>query len=288
MYTTYKSPPSPRPRSSRSRVLRSFGFFRVWPGLVPSAWPLDPMLLLLLFLPAQPSVCETFRSLLFKLVFSLSLYRHPFIYILFSSRLSRFTSYKKQESPTGSQSQDPTWLLWVELSTQLKYLSTHSNQVGSWSIWNCGDHLFTCTVPVRRYHPSWCQEGSRLDGWINRPVVWSTGLISSLTSFSTTHKVKTQQVPRSRGQRCGDIELVGCLANTAGPVPLVLDLRITHEIFGSSSDPSINGHLHYPNDVDRSLNETDADKIRKYRADCNNNPPNTISFISVISTSEAT
>jgi hypothetical protein len=100
--------------------------------------------------------------------------------------------------------------------------------------------------------------------------------------------VKTQQVPRSRGQRCGDIELVGCLANTAGPVPLVLDLRITHEIFGSSSDPSINGHLHYPNDVDRSLNETDADKIRKYRADCNNNPPNTISFISVISTSEAT
>jgi hypothetical protein len=53
----------------------------------------------------------------------------------------------------------------------------------------------------------------------------------------------------------------------SGPVPLVLDLRISHERFGSSSDPSINGHLHYPNDVDRSLNETDADKIRKYRAD---------------------
>jgi hypothetical protein len=41
-----------------------------------------------------------------------------------------------------------------------------------------------------------------------------------------THKVKTQQVAKSRGQHCGDIELSGYLANAAGPVPLVLDLRI--------------------------------------------------------------
>ncbi len=46
---------------------------------------------------------------------------------------------------------------------------------------------------------------------------------------------------------------------------------------GSSSGPSLNGHLHYPNDIDRSLNEAAADKIRKYRADYNNNPPNSIS-----------
>ncbi len=84
---------------------------------------------------------------------------------------------------------------------------------------------------------------------------------------------------RSRGQRCGDIELAGYLANAAGQVPLVLDLRIAHERFGSSSDPSINGHLHYPNDVDRSLNEAASDKIRKYRTDYNNNPPNSISFM---------
>ncbi len=57
------------------------------------------------------------------------------------------------------------------------------------------------------------------------------------------------------------------------------DLRIAHERFGSSSDPSINGHFHYPNDVARSLNEAAADKIRKYRADYNNNPPNAISFM---------
>jgi hypothetical protein len=65
-------------------------------------------------------------------------------------------------------------------------------------------------------------------------------------------------------------------------VPFVLDLRIVHEIFGSSSDPSLNGNLHYPNDIDRSLNVDTADKIRKYRTDYNNNPPDTVSFMSPI------
>ncbi len=63
---------------------------------------------------------------------------------------------------------------------------------------------------------------------------------------------------------------------------LVLDLLIVHDRFGSSSDPSLNGHLHYPHDVDKSLNETDTDKIRKYRVDYNNNPLSTVSFMSVI------
>ncbi len=62
----------------------------------------------------------------------------------------------------------------------------------------------------------------------------------------------------------------------------MLDLRIAHDRFGSSSDPSLNGNLHYPNDIDKSLNETVGDKIRKYRVDCNNNPPNVVSLISVI------
>jgi hypothetical protein len=59
----------------------------------------------------------------------------------------------------------------------------------------------------------------------------------------------------------------------ADPVPLVLDVRIAHDRFGRSSDPSLNGNLHYPNDIDRSLNEAVADKIRKYRSDYHNNPP---------------
>ncbi len=53
-------------------------------------------------------------------------------------------------------------------------------------------------------------------------------------------------------------------------------------MWGSSSDPSINGHLHYPNDIDRPLNETATDKIRKYHVDYNNNPPNVISFMTTI------
>ncbi len=48
----------------------------------------------------------------------------------------------------------------------------------------------------------------------------------------------------------GDIELDSYLTNTVGPVSLVLDLRIVHDRFGSNTDPSLNGHLHYPNDID--------------------------------------
>ena len=86
---------------------------------------------------------------------------------------------------------------------------------------------------------------------------------------------------KSHGQHCGDIELPGYLANAAGPVPLVLDLRLAHDRFGSSSDPTLNGRLHY-NDIDKSLNEAANDKIRKNRADYNNNPSNTVAFMPAI------
>ncbi len=46
---------------------------------------------------------------------------------------------------------------------------------------------------------------------------------------------------------------------------MVLGLHITHDRFGGTSDLNVNGHLHYPNDIDRSLNETVTDKIPKYR-----------------------
>ena len=54
---------------------------------------------------------------------------------------------------------------------------------------------------------------------------------------------------------------------------------IVHESRGSNTDPTLNGHLHYPNDLDKPLNESVSDKIRKYHTDYNNNPPNTPSFI---------
>jgi hypothetical protein len=58
---------------------------------------------------------------------------------------------------------------------------------------------------------------------------------------------------KSRGQHCGDIELVGYLANESDPVPLVLDLRVAHDRVGSSADPALNGHLRYPNNLEISL-----------------------------------
>ena len=79
-------------------------------------------------------------------------------------------------------------------------------------------------------------------------------------TFHTTHRVKTQEVAKSRGQRCVDIELDPYLVNVKGPVPLVLDLRIAHESWGSISNPSPNGHLHYPTDMDRTLNEAALSK----------------------------
>jgi hypothetical protein len=70
-------------------------------------------------------------------------------------------------------------------------------------------------------------------------------------------------------------------------VPLVLDLRIAHDRVGSSADPNLNGHLKYPNNLDQSLNDAVADKIRKYRPDYNNRTPSAVSFIpGIASTSD--
>jgi len=60
-------------------------------------------------------------------------------------------------------------------------------------------------------------------------------------------------------------------------VTLELDLLIVHEHVASRADPSLNGHLLYPNDLDGSLNEDGVDKIRQYRVDYNSRPSNTIS-----------
>jgi hypothetical protein len=81
--------------------------------------------------------------------------------------------------------------------------------------------------------------------------------------FLTTPEVKTQQVDKNRGQDRGDIEPGTYIVNESGPVPLVLDLRITHDRVGSSTDPTLNGHLKYPNNLDQSLSDLTNDKIRK-------------------------
>ncbi len=64
---------------------------------------------------------------------------------------------------------------------------------------------------------------------------------------------------------------------------LVLDLRIAHDRVGSSADPTLNGHLKYPTNLDQSLNDPATDKIREYRADYNNRSLSPVSFMTAIS-----
>jgi hypothetical protein len=67
------------------------------------------------------------------------------------------------------------------------------------------------------HRPLGCQKGTH----------WTVDQLADL--FRTTHTVKTQQVIKSRGQDCGDIEFTGNLVIATGPVPLVLNLRISHD-----------------------------------------------------------
>ncbi len=127
-----------------------------------------------------------------------------------------------------------------------------------------GDHLCTCTT----------HSGAK------KAHDWVVDQLADL--FRTTHKAKTHQVVKIRGQHCGDIELVGYLANVTGPVPLVLDLRVAHDRVGSSADPVLNGHLRYPNNLDQFLNDVAAAKLRKYRADYNFNPTRGVGFAGFI------
>ncbi len=59
-------------------------------------------------------------------------------------------------------------------------------------------------------------------------------------------------------------------------------LRIAHDRVGSSTDPTLNGHLLYTKNLDQSLNEAVPDKIRKYRTDYNNRQPSVVSFMTAI------
>jgi hypothetical protein len=68
-----------------------------------------------------------------------------------------------------------------------------------------GDHLNTCTN----------------DSGAKKTHDWMVDQFDDL--FLTTHKVKTHQVVKIRGQHCGDITLAGYLTNETGPVSLVLD-----------------------------------------------------------------
>jgi hypothetical protein len=62
--------------------------------------------------------------------------------------------------------------------------------------------------------------------------------------------------------------------------PFLYTLFNSHFTLIINNNPD--GHLHYPNDTDKSLNEATADKKRKYRPDYTKNPPSAVSLMSDI------
>ncbi len=92
--------------------------------------------------------------------------------------------------------------------------------------------------------------------------VKSTVILTSMNIFETSNRDKSQyfvdKVKDKRRKKNNDLEF----------------------LIGWRGFPDPN--FHYPNDLDRSLNEVVTDKIRKYPSDYNNNPPTGISFIPTV------
>ncbi len=107
--------------------------------------------------------------------------------------------------------------------------------------------------------------------WSKKAHDWVVDKLPDL--FHTTHRVKTPQVVKNWGQHDGDIVLGGYLQNEVGTVSLVLDLLIAHERWVSNTDPTLNGNLHYPNDLDKPLNEPATTKLESTSPNYNQNPP---------------
>jgi hypothetical protein len=141
----------------------------------------------------------------------------------------------------------------------------------------------SCLSCVHAFSTPPCHAFVSLDGRKQKTENnWIRTTFTLIIKITSTHKAKIHQVVKSRGQDCGDIELVGYLTDVAGPVPLVLDLRVAHDRVDSSADPALNEHLRYPNILDQSLNDTSTTKLRKYRVDYNFNPPRGVGFMSAI------
>ena len=94
----------------------------------------------------------------------------------------------------------------------------------------------------------------------------TTGWLTNFLTFFTPHtESKRNRLLKTGVSIVGTLNLEVTYKMWWGP--LVLDLHIDHERWGNSTDPTLNGHLHYPNDLDKPLNESGTDKIRKYHSD---------------------
>jgi len=64
--------------------------------------------------------------------------------------------------------------------------------------------------------------------------------------FRMMAMVKTSNITASQGQKRDGMQLHSKLADATGPTRRRMDLRITHECYGSSSNPARNGAVQIP------------------------------------------
>jgi len=61
------------------------------------------------------------------------------------------------------------------------------------------------------------------------------------------------------------VQIKGYLKHKGVERDLVCDLSVTHERWGATDEPSKNGQLRYPDDIDRPLREAAQQKVLKYQ-----------------------
>ena len=130
----------------------------------------------------------------------------------------------------------PKRVLWCKPMAWLGVIWSHlRDEAWSVSLWQT---LFALAVGTQNHHrsqlkPPCCPRHVGAKGLSWRP------------SVIMLPRVLITRTPKTRGQRCGDTEIAVYLSDTVGPVNLVMDICITHESRGSTSDPVLNVNLHF-------------------------------------------
>ena len=83
---------------------------------------------------------------------------------------------------------------------------------------------------------------------------------------SLGHAVRVQTaVTASKGNQRGDVEINDYLRHNGVDRTLVFDFSMAHDRWGATDEPSKNGQLCYPYDLNRTVWEAAQKKVKKYR-----------------------
>jgi len=83
---------------------------------------------------------------------------------------------------------------------------------------------------------------------------------------SLGHAVRVQTaVTASKGNQRGDVEIKDYLRHNGVDRTLVFDFSMAHDRWGATDEPSKNGQLCYPHDLNRTVREAAQKKVKKYQ-----------------------